>query len=114
MEQIVDLQSDDQFQGLNVQLVNINMDSVPLQEQQAQYWGIPTPMLADEDLTVSGQYGVLRWGMANGEPGHTFVLVGKDGLVKGIKDYGGRENGMLMYVEPSRIYRDIAPWVRQQ
>lgn len=118
MEQIVDLQNDAQFQGLfqglNVQLVNINMDSVPLQEQQASYWKITIPMLADEDLSVSRAYGVLRWAMGNGEPGHTFILVGQDGLVKGIKDYGGMDKGMLMYVPTSQLYKDISPWVRQQ
>lgn len=114
MEQIVDLLNDSQFQKLGVQLVNIAWNPVPLQEQQAQYWGISIPMLADENLAVAGRYGVLRWAMGNGEPGHTFVLVGQDGRVKGIKDYGGRGNGMLMYVEPSRIYKDIAPWVQQQ
>jgi hypothetical protein len=36
--------------------------------------------------------------MSSGEPGHTFVLVGKDGTVRWIRDYGAPENGGFMYV----------------
>jgi hypothetical protein len=36
--------------------------------------------------------------MPTGEPGHTFVLVGKDGRVVWVRDYGAMEHGGAMYV----------------
>jgi|GEM_PF-2942796 len=39
-----------------------------------------------------------------GEPGHVFVLVGKDGLVKWIRDYGAE----TMYVEVDELYQEVS------
>ena len=39
-----------------------------------------------------------------GEPGHVFVLVGKDGLIKWIRDYSAE----TMYVEPNEVYQEVS------
>ncbi|MBI2176725.1 MAG: hypothetical protein HYU38_00020 [Candidatus Tectomicrobia bacterium] len=50
---------------------------------------------------------MLQWAHA-GEPGHTFVLVGTDGKVLWVRDYGAPENGGLMYVPVSALIKEIA------
>ena len=108
MEQIVDLESSPEFQSLDVALVSIAIDPVAdLSLAESQY-GVSTPLLSDEQSEVSESYGVLQWAMPNGEPGHTFVLVGKNRQVKWVKDYGAPENGGLMYVAVDELFREIA------
>jgi hypothetical protein len=46
--------------------------------------------------------------MPNGEPGHTFVLAGKDGKVKWVRDYGAPENGGLMWVSVAMLHQELA------
>jgi hypothetical protein len=54
-----------------------------------------------------GEHGVLQWAMPSGEPGHTFVLIGKDGKVKWIRDCGAPDNGGRMYVPPNELVTEI-------
>ena len=56
---------------------------------------------------VSRAYDVLQWAVATGEPGHTFVLVDRDGTVIWIEDYGAQENGGRMYVPPDELTDQI-------
>ena len=52
----------------------------------------------------------MRWQMpTTGEPGHTFVLVGADGRVLWVRDYGAPENGGLMYVLPDQLLEELRP-----
>ncbi|NIM93575.1 MAG: hypothetical protein GTO18_07675 [Anaerolineales bacterium] len=64
-------------------------------------------MLTDSDGKVSESYDVLKWAVGTGEPGHTFILVGSDGLVKWIRDYGAPENGGVMYVPVDELTSQI-------
>lgn len=62
------------------------------------------PLLTDADTRVSQAYDVLQYALASGEPSHTFVLVGADGDVLWVKDYGAPDNpDRTMYVEPAEI-----------
>jgi peroxiredoxin len=97
LKQIVDLQSDPSFQNSQVVLVSIGTDPLPDLAAAASEWNVTTPLLSDGDGNVSQAFGVLRWATPSGEPGHTFVLVGQDGNVKWIRDYGARQNGGRMY-----------------
>jgi hypothetical protein len=45
--------------------------------------------------------------MPSGEPGHTFVLVGIDGEIAWIRDYGAPQNGELMYVPVDQLVQEI-------
>jgi len=107
MEQIVDLQADPAFQALDVALISIAIDSLPVLSEAALEWEVTTPLLSDEDAKVSGMYDVLQWATAGGEPGHTFVLVGQDGTVEWIRDYGAPQNGGLMYVPVEELRQEI-------
>ncbi len=113
MKQIVDLEGSPDFQSLNVALVSIAIDPVSDLSQAVNQFGISTLLLSDEGRNVSESYGVLQWAMPNGEPGHTFVLVGKDGKVKWVRDYGAPENGGLMWVSVDVLYRELAARLKE-
>ena len=91
---------------MDVFLLKIAVDSTEELGEEAERLDIHTPMLSDEDAAVTTAYGIpLAHG---GEPGHTFVLVGKDGRVKWVKDYAAPENGGLMYVEVDELRREVS------
>ena len=109
MQQIVDLQTDSEFQALDVAFVSIAFDSPSELATGAMQYGIEgVPLTTDADEKVSETYDVLKWAVASGEPGHTFVLVDQDGKVVWIRDYGAPENGGVMYVPPSDLTQQIA------
>src|SRR2546427_4595180 len=105
MQQVVDLQNSKDFQVLGVEFLSISPDSVHDWAAAAASMGIHTPTLSDAGNRVANAYGVMRWGMPSGEPGHTFVLVGSEGRITWIRDYGAPQHGGLMYVSP----KDLVP-----
>lgn len=108
MQQIVDLEADQEFQALDVELLSISFDDAATQKQAAEAAGVErTPMLVDDDHSVSEAYDVLQWAVATGEPGHTFVLVDGDGRIAWLRDYGAQENGGLMYVPTRELVEQI-------
>lgn len=56
---------------------------------------------------MSETFGVLKWAVGSGEPGHTFVLVDADGTVLWVQDYGAPENGGRMYVPAEELVQHI-------
>ena len=105
----MDLENDSEFTDLNVDLVSIAFDSPDVLATAGMEFGVgPTPLLSDPDGSVSEAYDVLQWAVATGEPGHTFVLVDRDGEVVWIQDYGAPENRGVMYVEPIEIATEVA------
>lgn len=102
------MQRDEDFKALDVELVSIATDPVEAWEDAAKDEDISLPLLSDEGASVSNDYDVMKWQMG-GEPGHTFVLVDKDGKVIWVRDYGAPDNGGLMYVEPT----DLIPAVEK-
>ena len=107
MQQVVDLQDDREFQSLGVELSSISPDPVRAWRSEGGALGITTSLLSDPGNQVWLQYGVTDWMMPTGEPGHTFVLVGTDGRVAWIRDYGAQENGGAMYVSPDEIVSQL-------
>jgi peroxiredoxin Q/BCP len=107
MQQVVDMETSPEFQQLGVTLVSIASDSQQELRLAATEYRTKTALLSDPGRRVIQQYGVSRWAMGNGEPGHTFVLVGKDGTVKWVRDYGSPENGGLMYVPLEQLLAEI-------
>jgi|SRR3990172_4221958 len=107
MQQVVDLQNEPAFQALGVDLLSIAVDRPEAWRSEAEPLGITEPLLSDVGNRVANRYGVMRWMMPSGEPGHTFVLVDADGRIAWIRDYGAPENGGLMYVPP----KDLVPQV---
>jgi peroxiredoxin len=106
VSQVVDLQTDQAFKDLDVELLSIATDSVNAWQTEARKNDIELPLLSDEGAKVSDEYGVMQWDMM-GEPGHTFVLVGRDGEVMWVRDYGASEHGGLMYVDPEDLVPQI-------
>ena len=109
MQQIVDLEADQEFDALGVDLVSIAFDSPEVLAAAGADVGVgTTPLLTDADGAVSEAYDVLQWAVATGEPGHTFILVGADGNISWVQDYGAEENRGVMYVEPLEIASEVA------
>ena len=114
MQQIVDLQDDPDFQALGVAVLSIAADSPGEQAiAQSEYKITSIPMLSDPDKTVAGSYGVLKWAVATGEPGHTFVLVDQEGKIAWIQDYGAPENRGVMYVPVEELTSEVKAHLSQ-
>jgi peroxiredoxin len=96
----VDLQSDPDFQALDVAFVSIAFDDITSQQASIAEYGIEgVPMLVDADESVSVAYDVLKWAVGTGEPGHTFILVDGNGDIAWIRDYGSPDlPNPVMYV----------------
>ncbi len=108
MQQVVDLQNDKDFKKLGVELLAISPDTPAAWRKEGGALGVDVPMLSDADNAVWLQYGTLGWMMmSTGEPGHTFFLVGPDGKVVWLRDYGAMEHGGVMYVKPAEIGSQI-------
>lgn len=109
MQQVVDLQRDKAFQNMGVELLAISPDPVSAWKQEGGSLGVNVPMLSDPGNTVWMKYGSPGWMMPTNEPGHTFFLVGSDGKIVWLRDYGAPEHGGAMYVVPD----EITPQVQQ-
>lgn len=107
MKQVVDLHNDKNFQKLGIALLSLSPDPIEAWREEGAEVGIRTPVLSDGNNRVAKSYGVMRWQMPTGEPGHTFVLVGSDGRIRWIRDYGAPENGGLMYVFPNQLVKEL-------
>lgn len=109
MQQIVDLHNDPDFQALDVALLSIAFDSAEDQAAAGAELGITAPLLVDANGAVSEAYDVLQWAVASGEPGHTFILVDRDGTVAWVRDYGAPDNpDRTMYVPIDELTTQIA------
>lgn len=102
----MDLHDNTRFQRLDAELLSISPDSVEDWAEQIREFGIETPSLSDADNKVATAYGVMQWAMGS-EPGHTFVLVDKQGTIRWIRDYGAPENGGVMYVVPDELVPEL-------
>jgi peroxiredoxin len=106
---VVDLQTDPAYQALGVPVVSIAFDTLEEQLPAAQELGITAvPMLSDADHSVSAAYQVLQWAVGTGEPGHTFILVGADGRIAWLQDYGAPDNpNRTMYVPLAELTEKV-------
>jgi len=89
-------------------LLSISPDAPESWADEGTALGIELPLLSDARNGVASSYGVMRWKMPSNEPGHTFVLVGADGKIAWIRDYGAPENGGLMWVDPRQLVPEVA------
>lgn len=112
-DQIVDLEDDwGRFQTLDVELVSVMVD--PLEEllAEAESRGITGIVAADEDKSVSEAYDAMEASMHPGvKPGHTFVLVNKNGEMIWRWDWMG--HGKPMYMEVDELYKDVSEWLKK-
>ncbi|MBW0090388.1 redoxin domain-containing protein [Pseudonocardia sp. KRD-184] len=88
-------------------LLTITSGPQDLIAQKMRDDGLTAPALADTGLAVSAQWEANRFGMmGNSRNGHTFVLVGPDGVIEWRADYGGPPN-YTMYVPGSQLLDDL-------
>ncbi|MEK6941294.1 MAG: peroxiredoxin family protein [archaeon] len=82
--QEVDLEKQQaQFDALDTQIVMITVDPPDALAQAKAQYGIKNTLLYDNGLGASAKYDVLLDSMHPGErPGHVFVLVDKEGIIR--------------------------------
>jgi peroxiredoxin len=72
------------------QVISVTGDPAGPLTQKARDMGLTIPVLADAGLAVSRAYGANTYGMmGSSADGHTFILVGPDGVIRWRADYGG-------------------------
>ena len=88
-----------------IQLISITPDTPGDLKQAISQYGITTPMISDDDRTMSEVFNTLGQGMHADTPGHAFALIDK-GMVLWYRDYW-LPPARSMYVEPARLLADI-------
>jgi hypothetical protein len=69
--------------------------------------GLTIPVLSDPGLAVSRQYHANSYTMMGaGRDGHTFILVGPDGVIRWRAHYGGPPN-YTMFLPTTALLADI-------
>lgn len=109
-QQIEDIERDiERFTSAGVdEVVAISIDPLAAQAQHARQRNVTLPVLADEDRSVAQAYDALSYGMMDGAtPGHTFILVGPDGVIRWRADYGAAPN-YTMYVPNADILAEVS------
>ena len=87
--------------------MSITVDPLSALQQKVADEGLTIPVLSDQSIAVSQAYTANSYGMmGNSRDGHTFIVVGPDGLIKWRADYGGSPN-YTMYVPISNLLADI-------
>jgi len=72
------------------QVISITSDPIGPIIQKTSDMGLTTPVLSDPGLAVSKAYGANLYGMMGmSADGHTFIVVGPDGVIRWRADYGG-------------------------
>jgi peroxiredoxin Q/BCP len=89
------------------QVLSITGDPVGPITQKTHDIGLTIPVLSDPGLTVSQQYHANSYGMMGaGRDGHTFILVGPDGVIRWRADYGGAPK-YIMFLPTATMLADM-------
>lgn len=92
--------------GIN-KLVVITTNTVPQLEQKVADEKIRTPVLSDPNFEVSYEYNTNKYGMMGDQmDGHSFILVGKGGIIRWRADYGGAPK-YTMYLPVATLIQNI-------
>ena len=94
-----------QLQQRGINLVSITPDAPGELKQAIAQYGINSPMIADDDRTMSEAFNTLGQGMHADTPGHAFALIDK-GKVLWYRDYW-LPPARAMYVEPEKLLSQI-------
>lgn len=90
------------------EFITITSDSLDLTTRKIAQDGISGPVLADIDLAVSKTYDTNSYGMmGDSTNGHSFIVVGSDGIIRWRADYGGAPN-YTMYVPIPSLLADLS------
>ena len=88
-----------------IQLISITPDTPGDLRQAISQYGITTPMIADDNRTMSEAFNTLGQGMHGDTPGHAFALI-DNGKVLWYRDYWLAPT-RTMYVQPAKLLADI-------
>ena len=108
-DQITDLQKHAvQLKAAGIgQVISVTSDPVAAITTKVRDMGLTTPVLSDPGLTVSQQYNANSYGMmGTSRDGHSFVLVGPDGVIRWRGDYGGPPK-YTMFLPTTALLADI-------
>lgn len=108
-DQIQDLEgAKAQLQAAGIdQLLTITSGPVDLIGQKMADEKLTSVALADTNLDVSRTYQTNQYGMmGDSRNGHSFILVGPDGLIKWRADYGGSPK-YTMYLPVDKLLSDL-------
>ncbi len=90
------------------EFVTITSDSLELTSRKIAQDGITGPVLADIDLAVSKTYDANSYGMmGDSTNGHSFIVVGSDGIIRWRADYGGAPD-YTMYIPIPSLLADLS------
>ncbi|MDP9326273.1 MAG: peroxiredoxin family protein [Candidatus Dormibacteraeota bacterium] len=88
-------------------IVSITTDPANLIARKTRDMGLTTPVLSDPTNAVSKAYHANDYGMmGTSRDGHTFILVGPDGVIRWRADYGGAPK-YTMFVRPTQLLADL-------
>lgn len=88
-------------------ILTITTNPLDALKQKVADEGITEPVLSDPTFAVSKAYDATAYGMMAGSAdGHTFILVGPDGVIQWRADYGGPPD-YTMYVPVTNLVADI-------
>jgi peroxiredoxin len=108
-DQLKDIESQlERFKAVGIdQVVSITTDPLGEIQQKVADEGIVSPVLADTDMSVSESYHANNYGMmGDSRDGHSFILVGPDGVIRWRADYGGPPD-FTMYLPVDSLIADI-------
>jgi peroxiredoxin Q/BCP len=89
------------------EVISITGDPAGPITQKTHDMGLTIPVLSDPSLTVSQQYHANGYGMMGaGRDGHTFILVGPDGVIRWRADYGGAPK-YIMFLPTTTMLADM-------
>lgn len=99
----------DSFRSLGIDtIVTISTDPLKELKQKVEMERLSTLFLSDESVQVSEAYTTNRYTMmGKNYNGHSFIVVGPDGIIKWRADYGGSPD-YTMYVPVSNLLADMA------
>jgi peroxiredoxin len=108
-DQLTDIQANlASYKALGItRVLSITTDPLDAVRQKVADMGITVPVASDPDLAVSRAYQANQYGMmGQSRDGHSFIVVGPDGLIRWRADYGGAPY-YTMYVPSPSLLADL-------
>lgn len=107
-EQIRDIEEiGEELDRRGIRLVSITPDHSRTLREAIDAYDINSPMISDEDRSMSSAFDTLGQGMHSDTPGHAFILLDQGGRVAWQRDYW-LDPYRTMYVEPRTLLDDLA------
>ncbi len=108
-DQLADIQANlDAYRALGItRILSITTDPLDAIRQKVADQHLTIPVAADPDLAVSRAYHANDYGMmGQGRDGHSFIVVGADGVIRWRADYGGAPH-YTMFVPSGSLLADL-------